>query len=128
MNKIWIEKPSPKSLRIGTGWFANINHVYKFENKYVCLTRDIETKWGKVTHCAIRNASSTDIPWAEKQWIKDTLFGEDRVAIEVFPRKDRLIDEAPFVYKPMQEIIDNIQDTVEIKKIIRPIYNFKAKN
>lgn len=38
------------------------------------------------------------------------------------------IDEAPFVYKPMQEIIDNIQDTVEIKKIIRPIYNFKAKN
>ena len=38
------------------------------------------------------------------------------------------IDEAPFVYKPMQEIIDNIQDTVEIKKIIKPIYNFKAKN
>lgn len=38
------------------------------------------------------------------------------------------IDEAPFVYKPMQEIIDNIKDTVEIEKIIRPIYNFKAKN
>lgn len=37
------------------------------------------------------------------------------------------IDEAPFVYKPMREIIDNIQDTVEIKKIIKPIYNFKAK-
>lgn len=38
------------------------------------------------------------------------------------------IDEAPFVYKPMQEIIENIKDTVEIKKIIKPIYNFKAKN
>lgn len=38
------------------------------------------------------------------------------------------IDEAPFCYKPMQEIIDNIQDTVEIQKIIKPIYNFKAKN
>lgn len=38
------------------------------------------------------------------------------------------IDEAPFVYKPMQEIINNIQDTVEIQKIIKPIYNFKAKN
>lgn len=36
------------------------------------------------------------------------------------------IDEAPFVYKPMQEIIDNIQDTVEVQKIIKPIYNFKA--
>jgi tRNA-splicing ligase RtcB len=36
------------------------------------------------------------------------------------------IDEAPMVYKPMQEIIDNIQDTVEILKVIKPIYNFKA--
>ena len=38
------------------------------------------------------------------------------------------LDEAPFVYKPMQEIIDNIKDTIDIVKIIKPIYNFKAKN
>jgi len=36
------------------------------------------------------------------------------------------LDEAPMVYKPMQEIIDNIKDTVEIIKILKPIYNFKA--
>lgn len=36
------------------------------------------------------------------------------------------IDEAPMVYKPMQEIIDNIGDTVDIERIIKPIYNFKA--
>lgn len=41
---------------------------------------------------------------------------------------EETIDESPFVYKPMQEIIDNIQDTVEILKIIKPIYNFKSKN
>ena len=41
---------------------------------------------------------------------------------------EETIDEAPFVYKSMQEIIDNIKDTVEIEKIIKPIYNFKAKN
>ena len=41
---------------------------------------------------------------------------------------EETIDEAPFVYKPMQEIIDNIKDTVEIEKIIKPIYNFKAKS
>lgn len=41
---------------------------------------------------------------------------------------EETIDEAPFVYKPIQEIIDNIKDTVEIQKIIKPIYNFKAKN
>ena len=30
--------------------------------------------------------------------------------------------------RPEPEIKDNIQDTVEIEKIIKPIYNFKAKN
>lgn len=36
------------------------------------------------------------------------------------------LDECPMAYKPMESIINNIADTVEIKKIIRPIYNFKA--
>lgn len=36
------------------------------------------------------------------------------------------IDESPMAYKPSQEIIDNIKDTVEIVDIIKPIYNFKA--
>ena len=36
------------------------------------------------------------------------------------------IDEAPMAYKPMQEIIDNIGDTVNIIGVIKPIYNFKA--
>lgn len=36
------------------------------------------------------------------------------------------LDEAPFAYKPMDEIIANIAETAEIVKIIRPIYNFKA--
>ena len=36
------------------------------------------------------------------------------------------IDEAPMVYKPMEEIIKNIQGNVEIEKILKPIYNFKA--
>ena len=38
------------------------------------------------------------------------------------------LDESPMVYKPMQEIIDNIKDTVDVIKIIKPIYNFKAKD
>ena len=36
------------------------------------------------------------------------------------------VDESPMVYKPMKEIIENIKETVEIVKIIKPIYNFKA--
>ena len=37
------------------------------------------------------------------------------------------IDESPMAYKPMQEIIDAVGDTVEILDVIKPIYNFKAK-
>lgn len=36
------------------------------------------------------------------------------------------IDEAPMVYKNIEEIIGCIEPTVSIQKIIKPIYNFKA--
>lgn len=36
------------------------------------------------------------------------------------------IDESPMVYKPMDEIIKNIKDTVDVLDIIKPVYNFKA--
>lgn len=35
-------------------------------------------------------------------------------------------DEAPFVYKPIEEILEKIKPTVEVTKIIKPVYNFKA--
>ena len=36
------------------------------------------------------------------------------------------LDECPMAYKSMNDIVDNIGDTVEINEIIKPIYNFKA--
>ncbi len=36
------------------------------------------------------------------------------------------IDEAPQAYKPIEEIITTITDTVDIIDVIKPIYNFKA--
>jgi len=38
------------------------------------------------------------------------------------------LDEAPFAYRAMDEILDAIKDTVEVTKILRPAYNFKAGN
>lgn len=38
----------------------------------------------------------------------------------------KTIDESPMAYKPMDEIIANIEPTAEIVKTIRPAYNFKA--
>lgn len=39
--------------------------------------------------------------------------------------KDTL-DECPMAYKNIDDIVNNIKDTVEILDIIKPIYNFKA--
>lgn len=40
--------------------------------------------------------------------------------------KESTLDESPMAYKPMDEIVTHVQDTVEIDKIIKPLYNFKA--
>jgi RNA-splicing ligase RtcB len=36
------------------------------------------------------------------------------------------LDEAPQAYKPMEEILENIQGTVDVVDIIKPLYNYKA--
>lgn len=36
------------------------------------------------------------------------------------------LDECPMAYKPIESILDNIRETVDVQHIIRPIYNFKA--
>ncbi|MGM9858314.1 MAG: RtcB family protein [Bacilli bacterium] len=38
------------------------------------------------------------------------------------------IDESPFAYKSIDDILPNILDTVEVIKILKPIYNYKATN
>ncbi|NLY11065.1 MAG: RtcB family protein [Firmicutes bacterium] len=36
------------------------------------------------------------------------------------------LDEAPMAYRPLDEILKNVQDSVEVVDVIKPIYNFKA--
>lgn len=36
------------------------------------------------------------------------------------------LDEAPFAYKTMEEILERTGDTFDVKAILKPIYNFKA--
>ena len=36
------------------------------------------------------------------------------------------IDEAPMAYKGLNDILDNIRDTVDVLCVLKPIYNFKA--
>ena len=41
---------------------------------------------------------------------------------------EETLDEAPMVYKPIEEIMECIEPTAEVVDIIRPIYNYKAHN
>lgn len=56
--------------------------------------------------------------------IKD--FEESMVGIYSETISERTKDESPMVYKPAQEIKDNISETVSILNTIKPIFNFKA--
>ncbi|MGN6714822.1 RtcB family protein [Anaerocolumna jejuensis] len=63
---------------------------------------------------------------AAKESITLSQFKESMEGIYSSTINKSTIDESPFAYKPMDEIIANIADTVEIVKIIKPVYNFKA--
>lgn len=38
------------------------------------------------------------------------------------------LDEAPFAYRSIEDILPYIKETVEVKEILKPVYNFKAGN
>ena len=40
--------------------------------------------------------------------------------------KESTLDESPMAYKPIEEILDHVNDTITIDQIIKPLYNFKA--
>lgn len=101
----WIETITPKQAveELGVpyhGWMREMDRAWISEDqKYSVMSRLLRTEWGKVEHVTITAAEgvgqsdgSGDIPWAVKMEIKNDLFGEKRVAVEVFPTQDRLVD------------------------------------
>lgn len=39
---------------------------------------------------------------------------------------EKTLDESPMAYKPMDEILKYIEPTIEVERIIKPVYNFKV--
>lgn len=137
------------NLKYGFNQFHTIHNYISFEDNIV-RKGAISAKQGEKVLIPInmRDGSIIAVGKGNEEWNQSAPHGAGRImsrnkAKEMFKLAEfkesmkgvyttsvveETIDEAPFVYKPMQEIIDNIQDTVEIQKIIRPIYNFKAKN
>lgn len=81
-----------------TGWHGEMDRCWIDNDADICVTsRLIRTKFGTVEHVAISkglmtNDGSGEIPWAQKMAIKNELFGENRFAIEVFPKQKNLVD------------------------------------
>lgn len=98
MARKWHKGLPPKKLHEEFGlyqgvWMPQMDRYWESEDGYSVLSRQIKTTWGTVEHVTIERVRvGGDIPWAVKQEIKNELFGQDRIAIEVFPSKKHLID------------------------------------
>ncbi len=61
-----------------------------------------------------------------KRCLDEAEFKEQMRGIYTTTANASTIDEAPGAYKAMDEILMQIEDTVKIIKVIKPVYNFKA--
>ena len=54
-----------------------------------------DSTWGTIDHLLLRRHDGGLIfPWSDLQRIKDELCGAERVAVEVFPLRSQLVDDA----------------------------------
>lgn len=80
------------------GWHGDMDRCWIDNDNNICVcSRLIRTQFGNVEHVTLsRGAGTVDgsggFTWAEKMEIKNTLFGENRFAIEVFPKQKNLVD------------------------------------
>ena len=64
-------------------------------NVYIVQLYWHDTEWGFVEHLLVRRNDGGPVrSWADLQRIKNELAGEDRVAVEVFPARGDLVDQA----------------------------------
>lgn len=89
-------------------WMPEMDRSWvDYDRGYSVCSRMIRTKkFGSVEHVTISRIHSDDnkdmpliptggeaaIGWNEKMMIKNELFGENRFAIEVYPKQDKLVD------------------------------------
>jgi len=136
-------------------FFPNVNVVEEFESVHNYISDDNIIRKGSISvtmgeRCIIplnmRDGSPICTGKGNPDWNQSAPHGAGRVlsrtqayeqiTIEDFEESMKGIysesvndftrDESPMVYKPAEEIIANIGDTVSIDTIICPIFNFKA--
>lgn len=92
------------------------------DGSLICIGKGNEDWNFSAPHGAGRIMSRTDaINKISLSDFRDSMSG---IYSETITEKTK--DESPMVYKPKDEIIQNIFDSVDIETIIRPVFNFKA--
>ena len=86
-----------------SGWPYHMQRGLK--NKWLSvLIRDIYFRWQSAAismhgiHAAYRTASETELSWRERQSLKTHIFGPQAVGLEIMPREDRIVDDAPMFH------------------------------
>ena len=80
------------------GWHGEMDRCWTdMDSDIQVCSRLIRTKFGNVEHVTITKGVETndgtgEVTWSEKMQIKNELFGENRFAIEVFPKQKNLVD------------------------------------
>lgn len=103
MRRIWKETISPAQMHNEMGiyrgiWMPQMDRCWMSDDGFQVTSRLLRTEWGKVEHAAISRIGSftcdgeSELSWALKMEIKNEIFGENRLAIEVFPKQKNLID------------------------------------
>ena len=103
MERIWKETLAPAYLHSIFGiyqgiWMPQMDRCWISNDGLQVTSRLLMTKWGKVEHAAITIPGTltwtgeNEISWSLKMAIKNELFGENRLAIEVFPKSKNLVD------------------------------------
>jgi hypothetical protein len=75
------------------GWMGQVDTVWR-NGWCVVMRRRLALAWGPADHAILRTARNAELGWAEKQRIKDEIFGTDRVAVEVLPAAGDVVDAA----------------------------------
>lgn len=89
------------SVGLSDGWCNELFAVQRFH---------VLGCWDRVM---IRRHDSGRIVWAEMQRIKNELFGEDRIAVEVLPRQKDVVDSANMYWFFLVDQAD--EKTIDVK-------------
>jgi len=86
----WTHHDLPTGLPGSRGWCSEVRGAAA-NGLYAVLRRPLG---GGAEHWAIRTPTNLEPPWRDLQRIKNELAGPDRVALQVCPPADLLVDDA----------------------------------